>query len=109
MKVLIQCALQTFWNRDSTDEFVTEKESDDDDASQCYKANITSVNAQFRFCRLGEGLARLEVTFPHREDLSGNTGLCGNANGCKRDDPALMPANFYRLHPIEDDDSKEQP
>ncbi len=52
--MLIQSAVQTFWGSDSSDEFVTEKDCDDD-ASQCYIVYITTVNAQFRFCRLDQG------------------------------------------------------
>ncbi len=99
--MFIQCALQTFWSSDGSDEFVTEKDCDDD-ASQCYSVNITGVKARYRLCNLGEGLARAELTFSHCQDLSGNTGLCGNANGCKRDDPAPKPGNFNRLLPIKD-------
>ena len=99
--------MQTCWGSDSSDEFVTEKDSNDD-ASQCYIVNITTVKARYRFCNLGEGLARVELTFSHCEDLSGNTGLCGNANGCKRDDPGPEPSNLSRLVPIKDDDDSKE-
>ncbi len=48
---------------------------------------MTSFGGAVRICDQEDGCARVEFLVPDSEDLSGNTGLCGNANGNADDDP----------------------
>ncbi len=66
---------------------------------------MSSVQAKLRVCALDDSCARLDVIVADDEDLSENTGLCGNANGDTGDDTVDQSSNVGRLHPAVEDHS----
>ncbi len=94
-------ALQTYWNTDDPEnQYIPENDSEDD--TKCHTVIMTAFDAKLTLCGQDDGSVRIDVIVPDTEDLSGNTGLCGNANGIKSDDPDALPSFVTRLHPTGD-------
>ncbi len=68
---------------------------------------MTNYGGSLRICGLDDGCSRVEFVVPDSEDLSGDAGLCGNANGDEGDDPdAGTDFGVCRLSPVDDNDNK---
>ncbi len=102
--IMLHCHLQAYWDTAIPgNKYTTDSGSDDD--SECSTVAMTGYGGSLRTCGLDDGCVRVEFLVPDSEDLSGNTGLCGNANGDEGDDPdAGTDFGVCRLSPVDDPD-----